>query len=203
MRHQTSRELYQYWNELRANNPAPSRHDFEPSFISAILPSIFMLELQGDIATLRLAGGDICGLFGDELRGKSFGALWLNGVERRPSSIAAQCAKEQLPFVIMADGLSNVGTVTKLELLLLPMESKGGMKDRVIGSLADLETGFPHSKKHIKGMSLTAIRHIDRDTIPVDFQNLGRRIPKVYTKSENIKRKQFGHFSVIDGGREN
>ena len=146
MRHQTSRELFQYWNKLRGENPAPSRHEFEPAYIGNILPSVFMLELSADIASLKLAGGDICAMFGDELRGKSFSSLWLNGVERKPSTIVAKCASAQLPFVVTADGLATSGTLNKLEMLLLPLVSENGQFDRVIGSLSQLTSDFNLSK---------------------------------------------------------
>ena len=203
MRHQTSRELFQYWNKLRGDNPAPSRHEFEPAYIGNILPSIFMLELAGDIASLKLAGGDICAMFGDELRGKSFSSLWLNGVERKPSTIVAQCASEQMPFVVCADGLSTMGTVNKLEMLLLPLVSENGKFDRVIGSLAQMGSEFSLNKKHIIGMSLTAIRHIDKDTIPVDFKALGRSETLNTTSSIDEDAKRVGHLFVIDGGLKN
>lgn len=203
MRSQTSRELFRYWNSLRGSDPAPSRHSFEPANIGAILPNIFMLEMVGDIATMRLTGGDICALFGEELRGKSFARLWLNGVERRPSSIAAQCAEEQISFVIMADGLSTRGTVGKLEMLLLPLVSDGQKRDRIIGSLADLESNSPFLRKHIKGMSLTAIRQLDGDTIPVNFaENKANQVTRInFAQSE--EHKKVGHLFVIDGGVKN
>lgn len=203
MRHQTSRELFQYWNKLRGDNPAPSRHEFEPAYIGNILPSVFMLELSADIASLKLAGGDICALFGDELRGKSFSGLWLNCVERKPSTIVAQCASEQLPFVVTADGLSTSGTVNKLEMLLLPLISENGQFDRVIGSLSQLSSDFNLSKKHIIGMSLTAIRHIDKDTIPIDFKALGRSPTPVSGADITNEATQVGHLFVIDGGLKN
>ena len=203
MRHQTSRELFQYWNKLRGDNSAPSRHEFEPAYIGNILPSVFMLELTSDIASLKLAGGDICALFDDELRGKSFSGLWLNGVERKPSTIVAQCASEQLPFVMTADGLSTSGTVNKLEMLLLPLMSENGQFDRVIGSLSQFSCDFNLNKKHIIGMSLTAIRHIDKDTIPFDFNALGRSPSSGTDTDMTNKATQVSHLFVIDGGLKN
>ncbi|MBO6918629.1 MAG: PAS domain-containing protein [Rhizobiaceae bacterium] len=203
MRHKTSRELFQYWNLLRGEDPAPSRHVFEPAYIGNILPSVFMLELVGDIASLNLAGGDICAMFGDDLRGKSFSSLWLNGVERKPSTIIAQCANEQKPFVIVADGLSTHGTVNKLEMILLPLVSEDGKFDRVIGSLSQLNQGFAFNNKHIIGMSLTAIRQIDKDTIPVDFNALGNAVAIKSGGKIAEDAKQIGHLFVIDGGVKN
>ncbi len=203
MRHQTSRELFQYWNLLRGEDCAPSRHVFEPAYIGNILPSVFMLELIGDIASVNLAGGDICAMFGDDLRGKSFSSLWLNGVERKPSSIVTQCASEQKPFVIAADGLSTSGTVNKLEMILLPLVSENGKFDRVIGSLAQLSHGFQGNNKHIIGMSLTAIRHLDKDTIPVDFNALGSAVAIKSGGKIAEDAKQIGHLFVIEGGVKN
>ncbi|MEW7006840.1 PAS domain-containing protein [Lentilitoribacter sp. EG35] len=203
MQHSTNRELFHYWNALRSDRPAPLRPEFEPSAIGNIIGSIFMLEVTCTIAAIRLAGGNICGMFGEELRGKAFAKLWLNGVDRKPSTIANRCIEDTTPYLLRADGLTRAGSISELELLIVPLTGTGNQSDRVVGSLADLDQNDPFVKKHIIGMSLTSIRAIDRDTIPVTFDNGQRANPakmrKTITKPQKTGRKKH-HLHVIDGG---
>lgn len=203
MRHSTSRELFNYWNTLRCKRPAPLRPEFEPSAVGDILGSIFMLEMMCDIAAIRLAGGNICSMFGEDLRGKAFAKLWLNGVERKPSAIASRCIDDMTPYLLRADGLTHTGSVSELELLMVPLMGNDGQSNRVVGSLSDLDQNNPLTKKHLIGMSLTSIKPIERDTIPIDFGSERRpnvvKAPKVDTVSSSSSKKT-NHLYVIDGG---
>lgn len=203
MRHSTSRALFQYWNTLRSNRPAPLRPEFEPAAIGNILSSVFMLELLNDIAAIRLAGGDICAMFGEDLRGAAFAKLWMNGVDRKPSTIASRCVHDVTPYVLRADGLTHNGSVSELELLMVPLIGSDGQTNRVVGTLADLDQNNAIINKHLIGMSLTSIKPIDRDTIPVDFATSPRAKTSKKTKPDSNSqgsRKNSGNFYVIDGG---
>lgn len=88
-------------------------------------------------------------------------------------------------------------------MILLPLVSENGKFDRVIGSLAQLSHGFQGNNKHIIGMSLTAIRHLDKDTIPVDFNALGSAVAIKPGGKIAEDAKQIGHLFVIEGGVKN
>lgn len=203
MRHSTSRELFHYWNKLRSNRPAPLRPEFEPSAVGDILGSIFMLEMMCDIAEIRLAGGNICSMFGEDLRGKAFAKLWLNGVERKPSTIASRCIDDMVPYLLRADGLTRTGSVSEIELLMIPLMGNNGQSNRVVGSLSDLDQDNPCVKKHLIGMSLTSIKPIAPDTIPVDFRKDRRPKIKKAPEDDIISGKHLKknkHLYIIDGG---
>jgi len=69
--------LYGYWNEVRAGRLAPQRLDIEPSRIAEILAETFMLEwVEPGTYPYRLAGTQLCEIFGSELRGKNFRGGW-------------------------------------------------------------------------------------------------------------------------------
>ena len=44
MKHDTSRELFRYWDGIRRGQPAPKRSDIEPSDIRRVLADTFILE---------------------------------------------------------------------------------------------------------------------------------------------------------------
>lgn len=206
MRHQTNQRMFYIWDEMRANQPAPLRSDMEAATIAPVMPSVFMVKMLADIATIHLAGGDMCALFGDKLRGKAFASLWLNGVDRKPSTLARRCAIDQELFLIEADGLTHQGKVTQLELIMLPLANDQPDSGHLIGTIARIgpQPGpDPMSATpHILGMSLTHIRPIERGTLVGTF---GHR-ESVRTATQQIiaqkAGKQIKHLNVIEGGRQ-
>lgn len=142
-------------------------------------------------------------MFGEDLRGKAFAKIWLNGVERKPSTIASRCIDDVTPYLLRADGLTLGGSVAQLELLMVPLIGVDDQSNRLVGSLSDLDQNNKLVKKHLIGMSLTSIKPIERDIIPVDFGSNGR--PNLAKTPQNEAfpkktRKKTGHLYVIDGG---
>lgn len=200
MRHRFNQELFHYWEQLRDARPAPFRKDIEAAAISHMLSSVFMVKMIGDIATLHMVGGDVSGLFGVELRGKVFGTMWLNGVARKPSHLARRCAVDQELFLIDADGLSPLGKVYQLEMIMLPLCDPNPNEKHLIGALCPLPRNEPLPYPHIIGMSVTHIRPIDRGTLVVSFsKNHSPAGPQEYDDKLPASRK-VKHLSVIDGG---
>ena len=72
-----SRELYAYWDALRAGRSAPERNDIEPGAIRGVLADTFVLDFDAQSGfPFRIAGSRANALFGTELRGLSFLELW-------------------------------------------------------------------------------------------------------------------------------
>ena len=70
MKHEKSTSLFQYWNRLRGNRPAPRRTEIEPADIKANLADTFILEQDTRGRPMfRLAGTRLCATFGRELKG--------------------------------------------------------------------------------------------------------------------------------------
>ncbi len=69
--------MLDYWNDRRSNRPAPDRADIDPAEIRQALGDTFMLAADFvDELRFRLAGTRVCALFGREIKGESFTALW-------------------------------------------------------------------------------------------------------------------------------
>lgn len=206
MRHHTSQKMFRLWDELRGTNPAPMRSDLEAASFADLIPSIFMIKMLTDIATIQMAGGDICALFGDKLRGKAFATFWLNGVDRKPSTLARQCAHEQELFLIDADGLTHQGRVTQLELILLPLLSEQQQDASIIGTISrigpQLGPNPVSDTPHIIGMSLTQVRTIERGTLVGTFGTRQARKGQSFNGALEQSSKQIKHLSVFDGGRD-
>ena len=140
MRSKISIALYSYWNKVRGTRPVPARQEIEPGDIRHILPDLFILEHSpsGDIR-IRLAGTNICNLFGRELRGSLFADLWDAGSREGLIREAKDVMAKLSPAVFAAEARSASGDVERVEISLFPLTSAGAAADRLIGAVAPME----------------------------------------------------------------
>ena len=69
MKHQATRDLYAYWQQLRRGRTAPDRSEIEPADIRHLLGHTFILEVVSRREfRFRLAGTRVCALFGREMK---------------------------------------------------------------------------------------------------------------------------------------
>src|SRR5471030_2900794 len=77
MKHASTKALFDYWNEKRGTRLAPERADIDPGAIRHALGDTFMLAADFvDQLRFRLSGTRVCALFGREMKGEEFQALW-------------------------------------------------------------------------------------------------------------------------------
>ena len=77
MKHPSSRELFEYWNERRGRRCAPDRADIEPGAIRRVLADTFILTFDAEAGhPFRIAGTRVCAAFGRELKSEPFVGLW-------------------------------------------------------------------------------------------------------------------------------
>ena len=137
MKHQTSKTLFSYWNEVRGTRPAPRRFEIEPARLSSILPEAFILE-RVDAATyrFRLAGTKLCEQFGMEFRGSNFLDSWDDAdrvtLSRGLAKVAEKGAVSQ--FEVEAQGVS--GRSVQFEVLIVPLSQSNTVIDRFLGTMS-------------------------------------------------------------------
>jgi hypothetical protein len=137
MKHPTSRMLHAYWERLRGERAAPERGEIEPGEIRHLLADSLILELDmaASEATVRLAGTRVCALYGRELKGQSFAALW-GAQAADPWRIVEVVANDTLGVVAGLRGTNAAGEMADLELLLLPLRHRGRTQVRALGALS-------------------------------------------------------------------
>lgn len=151
-------DIYHYWNRLRGTDAAPCRKQIVPSQIAPVLPDLFILEeVAGGSPLFRLAGTRICDMFGLELHGRAFTALWNGDNVMNPGEVASTVIRTATPLLLNATGSSLVHDCDEaLEIVLLPLCSTPDRCDRALGSISVIA-------------ARTAIR-----TSPLDFLTLDR-----------------------------
>lgn len=194
MKHVSSRLLFDYWNEQRADQLTPERGDIEPGPIRGALSDTFILSfnpLTGH--TFRLAGTRVCALFGHEVKGQSFIDLWDKPKRRTLLDLSRIVADESVGLVCGALGWTGEGYSVELELLLLPLRLRGRTHVRMIGVLAPLTVPYWLGSSPIVTIALGAHRFVGSraDSLPT---------PILTIPDEVMARVRHG-LVVYDGGQ--
>jgi hypothetical protein len=205
MRHDTSREIFNYWNRTRGVHDAPLRAQIEPGSIRHILPQIFILETS-DIGQprFRLAGTMICSVFGRELRDDLFSALWAGGQSDNAVKIARGVMSHAVPALLNATGYTATGRSTGFEIVLLPMRSSPERCDRLLGCLVASSTGWLGAEPLVN-LALERSRLLYDEAGTADRRPLEPKATKsVWVSSGaglSLAVRRVLHLKVLDGSR--
>jgi hypothetical protein len=161
MKHSSTRELHAYWNERRGARAAPERGDIEPGAIRKALGDTFILASDPTRGyAFRLAGTRVCALFGRELRGESFAALWDRAGRAAVRELLSVVAGETTGIVAGASGRTAERFAADLELVLLPLAHRGQSHTRMIGALAPLAAPLWLGASRLEWITLGHLRHL-------------------------------------------
>jgi hypothetical protein len=140
MKHPASREFFAYWDGKRGDARAPDRSDFDPNAVRELLADSFVLSCDAKAGyPFRVAGTRICALFGRDVKGRSFPALFAAASRSEITEIIAAVADEMLPAIAGLTATSQAGAITHLELLLLPFNTRAHAPISLTGVLAPFE----------------------------------------------------------------
>ncbi len=195
MRQQVSKDLYEYWSQLKAARAAPNRSDIDPNAIRHILADTFIIEV--DAARnfpLRLCGTRLNALWLCEQKGNSFVELWRHDDRLAIAGALATVVDGVAPVVVGARTEAREQAPVELELLLLPLRHFGKTHSRVLGSLA------PNYRPNWLGMrsagrlDLISMRVLDRGSQRLSASN---RRPLVDRRALAARAR----LVVLEGGK--
>jgi hypothetical protein len=193
MKHASSRQVFEYWNERRGGRIAPERGDIEPGPIRRALGDTFILaqDTQGD-HRFRLAGTRSCALFCRELKGADFVALWAETERPRMQELVTAAARDSAGFVAGASGSNAAGAAVELELLLLPLRHRTPTEARLLGVLAPLVPPYWLGTAPIQDLACGTLRYLAAD--------LGRvEAPRLVPGTDHGRLRRG--LTIYDGGR--
>ena len=211
MKHEKSTSLFQYWNRLRGNRPAPKRTEIEPADIKANLADTFILEQDTRGRPMfRLAGTRLCATFGRELKGFAFEALWREADRGIALRLAHSAFSADSVVIVSLSGRSAGGRECEFELVMLPLE--GGLDHRrLLGSIAPLERPFWLGADAVVECRIETLRVIDPDREPYLLANrppipAPPLSPADAGEFEPLDAqdgtRRIRHLLVIEGGKE-
>ncbi|MCR4266470.1 PAS domain-containing protein [Nitratireductor sp. ZSWI3] len=210
MKQDGSVALFQYWNRLRGNRPAPKRTEVEPADIKTLLADTFILEkdARGE-AVFRLAGTRLCAIFGKELKGLSFASLWAGRDQTVAGKLARSAFDAKSVVTFCFEGHTAKDDAVSFELLLLPLD--GGIESpRALGSLIPCERPFWLGAEAVVECRMTSLRIIDPDRDPVFVADRPSvTVPPLAPNGRSItdsliepgQGRRFRHLVVFEGGR--
>ena len=207
MRSNTTTELFRYWNTIRGKRELPRRDELEPADIRTLLPNLFILERDRNAGiSFRLAGTQVCALFGQELRGRQFGMLWLGSQAAKTQRITGQVMTHRVPLVLSAKGRTADARDVDIETLLLPLASREGESDRVLGALSPLARPHWLHATSIECLDVTGMKVLDPDRTAVFRDEDAQQHNGTFAKSPaagpfSNEFRQFGHLRILEGGR--
>ncbi len=215
MKHAATRELYDYWQRLRGDRPAPDRTEIEPSDLRRILGDTFILEATSRHEyRFRLAGTRVCALYGRELKGKDFLAFWQGKDREAVATLLAAVSQDAAAAVFGYEGVSAHRRTLPCEVLLLPIRQKGEGWTRILGSLAPMDDPYWIGIHPLMTQTVSSLRLIWPDERP-SFLRRGDapapepaadRPPSVFRPAPmsvvpGLGERRVGHLVVLEGGK--
>lgn len=139
MKHPSSRALFAYWDDQRGTAKAPDRTQFEPGAVRALLGDSFVLAYRPEAGLpFRVAGTRVCALFGRDVKDEAFAALFTPNNQDAVQDLVAVVAEDLLPTVAGVSGEAEDGSITPLEMLLLPFNPRPYSPASLTGLLTPL-----------------------------------------------------------------
>ncbi len=135
-----TRELHDYWDQLKGERAAPDRADIDPVAIRHILADTFIIEVDADRRfPLRLCGARVNALWRGEQKGRPFLGWWSDQHCHDIAKAIRQVVDSETSLVEHARAEPRRGQPAEFELLLLPLRHFGNRRSRVLGSLAPVQ----------------------------------------------------------------
>ncbi len=193
MKHASTREVFDYWNERRGKRIAPQRGDIEPGAIRHVLADTFILAHDPPGGhRFRLAGTRLCALCCRELKGEAFIDLWAEADQAAIRDHVAIVANEAVGMVAGVRGRNVDDSLIDLELLLLPLVHRDRSQARLLGVLAPLTRPYWFGTRPLADLSCGTLRHLGRAVETV-------AAPRLVPASAGIRLRNG--LVVYEGGR--
>lgn len=195
MRHQGTKQIFDYWRRLKGRRIAPDRADFNPADVGRHLADVILLErTEQGRWSFRIAGSRLCGHFGGELRGQDFTSVLLPQADADAGEMLATVSEEALPVVAGLTMMFTNGVAAMGELLLLPMQHEGSTDRRILGIVS-----FQQRDRMVPGLSagidILSFRVVREGDAGHGLMPLEPELP--FGTSVMEKR---GHLTVLRGG---
>jgi hypothetical protein len=207
MKHAASRELYDYWNRVRGNDPAPQRSAIEPSDLRRILPDTFILEVgDREHYQVRLAGTRVCAIYCREIKGTNLLDLWRADDRSAMATLASAVTEDGAAAVVTLDARNAANQDVGCELTLLPLRHGGKTFDRILGSLATLERPHWLGSEPVVRQTITSLRLIWPHETPRYFRRTdpprsGAFLAPPPSLGDQVLRRRR-HLFVVEGGKQ-
>lgn len=194
MRLNGTRQLFEYWNELRDQRAAPKRVEIAPAALGRSLTNLFILDAGVMPVRFRLAGTWLGEVYGREWTGEPFVALFDRDDQALVSRLVEAVVEEAVIVVLDVHAAARPDRTAELELVLLPLDDNPA---RLVGALHTDRKEPWHGAYPLGSGRLTGVRIVDPDRPLFDLTNRPSiAIPETYGRRKPPSRT----LRVIEGG---
>ena len=194
--HPGSRQLFRYWEMLRAERACPAREEFEFAQLKTIMPDMVVIDRDylRNTFKYRLAGTRVCTLFNQNLTSSNVMMGWDTFESDVISRHLLTVMNQQQPAVVRMRLSTDRGQVVAAELLALPVKMRESHRIQIIGGLFPFRAAQSLGHAGIIKRELVSARVIWTE----HHAPLQRKEPAILTPPS---RQSLRSFTLIDGGK--
>jgi hypothetical protein len=168
MKHFLTRLLFRYWCSLSRDGELPFRRQVEPRLIKPVLPYTFILQrFDDEHIVYRLAGTELCHLFGREFRDQNFLHMWDGSHRRAVRALIDQMFTDDNAAVVSFTAETMDQMQYPCELLLLPMLDEEGAPTRILGAAIPLGSTAGLGSRKFVSQTISALNLYDDEAQPL------------------------------------
>lgn len=202
MKQAATRELFDYWNDLRQGRSAPDRLELDPTAIRGALSNTFMIEVDpARTYPLRIAGSRITALFRREVLGETFIDLWHRDDRRAVERLLNTVLDETIPAVAGVIAAPAQRAPVELEMLILPLRHEGKTHARLLGALAPTAIPSWLGLLAVESLRISSSRFLVHETTPPATTGQDDQDPSTSLADPFRHARRHGHLLVMEGGR--
>lgn len=193
--HPSSRALFRFWEQSRAERSAPRRAELDLTRIRPLVPDLLIAEYDTRRAIFRwrLAGTNICELYRHEVTGSNMLKGWDSFETDVASRFLGAVIGSQQPCLIRFRLHTDINQIIGAELIGLPMLAADDSTVHILGGLFPFRDVWSMGYGRITGIELSGARSIWTEHLPGD-QLLAQTAPQPSNRG-------FRGLHVIPGGR--
>lgn len=126
--------LFDYWNGLRGDRPAPRRDEIDPSRISGLLPYIMITQFERDPfrVRFRLVGTKVVEITGFEFTGRYLDQIALPEDEAEFENSYRMAAEKRVPVFSRPVWHLDEWTALSYDFAVFPLSDDGATIDRAL-----------------------------------------------------------------------
>ena len=168
--HPSSRALFRFWEQMRAEQAAPRRDQLDLSRIKPLVPNLFIAALDLPSATYRwrLAGTAVCDMLCHEVTGGNLLADWDGFDANVAARYLGNVVHALQPCLIRTRMQTDLNQMLGAELVGLPLQSADGSAVHVFGGIFPFREPASMGYGRILRLELSAARSIWTEHLPGD-----------------------------------
>jgi hypothetical protein len=134
MRNAKTKQVSDYWLDLRGNKNVPARADINPKALRQVLPFIFLADIMSpDVTAFRLAGTGLCERYGRELRDHNLQTMWRPADRVAIRGLIVNAVKQTTPGLATFRAETIDRRSVACEMLLLPLLDQKNNITKLLG----------------------------------------------------------------------